>query len=368
VLSLVDAADFEDHRNPELQLAVWAGDGESSPQVVVPEMPTLIQLPAIHGPLPQDMDFAMPEPSVIGYESDDYQDRAYLLEIWIEKSTMNDILSPLCHELGVDLVPSVGTQSYTNAVKLLERCAKLGKPARVFYISDHDPKGDDMPVSVSRHLEFFRERYAPGTDIKLCPLMLTKAQSEGLPRTPLDDKTAYQRGLKRNFEMLYGPGRVELDALEAIRPGEFERIVRKALAPYIDEDIAQALSDADDEAEQLVSEAWDGETAEIKAELDKIGREARAIAEKYGARCAALNDELQAELKPLKDRLEEQREALAEKCESFDAEIPQRPEPQPAVDTDDEADWLFDSSRDYLEQLKFYKRRKATEKVEKADE
>ena len=43
-------------------------------------------------------------------------DQPYLVEIWIEKSTMDDVLLPLCEELHINLVTSAGFQSITSAV------------------------------------------------------------------------------------------------------------------------------------------------------------------------------------------------------------------------------------------------------------
>jgi hypothetical protein len=49
--------------------------------------------------------------------------------------------------------------------------------------------------------------------------------------------------------------------------------------------------------------------------------------------------------------------AIENRRESFDPELPDRPAPE--TDEVDESDWLFDSQRDYLTQLKHYKDRKA---------
>src|SRR5262249_51819997 len=151
-------------------------------------------------------------------------DQPYLVEIWVEKSTMNDVLEPLCGQLSVNLVTSLGFQSMTAAVNLLQRAARLaaaGRPCRVFYISDYDPAGDGMPVAVARQIEFWLSQYAPGADIKLTPLVLTREQvvAYDLPRTPI--KESDRR--RANFEALHGEGAVELDALEALHPGELRR-------------------------------------------------------------------------------------------------------------------------------------------------
>ena len=65
---------------------------------------------------------------------------------------------------------------------------------------------------------------------------------------------------------------------------------------------------------------------------------------------------MQVELAPLKEQLEPLREKLAQLSKQFNPELPVRPAPH--IDVPDEKDWLFDSRRDYLDQLAFYKARK----------
>ncbi len=66
----------------------------------------------------------------------------------------------------------------------------------------------------------------------------------------------------------------------------------------------------------------------------------------------ALNDELQAELAPFLPDLQAVRRDAQTAIEWFDPYLPDSPEPD--VDVPSEDDWLFDSDRDYLEQLAAY--------------
>jgi hypothetical protein len=124
-----------------------------------------------------------------------------------------------------------GVQSVTAAVKLLQRVQELqkavaeGRPVRILYISDFDPAGDQMPVAMARQIEFWVSTYAPGADIKLTPLALTHQQclDYDLPGAPV--KETDKRG--PSWKARYGDT-TELDALEALHPGELERLVRAA--------------------------------------------------------------------------------------------------------------------------------------------
>jgi hypothetical protein len=61
------------------------------------------------------------------------------------------------------------------------------------------------------------------------------------------------------------------------------------------------------------------------------------------------------ELRPHKKRLKRLQDKLAKVAETFDVELPERPAPE--VEPDEET-WLFDSDRNYEEQLAFYKARR----------
>jgi hypothetical protein len=285
-------------------------------------------------------------------------DQPFLLELWVEKSTMHDVLEPLCRALSVNLMPGAGFQSIASALNLLQRVARFqaaGKPCRVFYVSDFDPAGDQMPVAVARQLEYWRSQYAPGADIKLTPLVLTREQviAYRLPRTPIKDSDAR----KGAFEQRHGQGAVELDALESLHPGELARIVRRAVAPYRDRELPGRLTDARLEAELAAEEAYEEATAALRQDLDGLQEEASQIAAEYEQRLREMNGELQERLAPVRERLETVRRAVVSAGEELEVVLPERPEAE--TPETEEAGWLFDASRGYLEQLRHYQERKA---------
>ena len=84
------------------------------------------------------------ERTVTGYRySDMAQD--YYLALWCEKSGENSILVPLCEQYHVDYFHLQGQSSVTRALQQLDRITEIGKPARIFYLSDFDKSGDTMP-------------------------------------------------------------------------------------------------------------------------------------------------------------------------------------------------------------------------------
>jgi hypothetical protein len=337
LLRLVPADAFIDRRNDEPRELNWNGDALYGNLSLIPPLFSW-DLPSLGINL-SSADWTIDAPQVSGYFPNDYRDRAYYIELWIEKSTMNDILVPLTNELGVRLVPSSGFQSITNAVKLLQRAREIGKPCRVFYVSDHDGPGRKMPIAVARQLEFWRDTYAPEADVKLTPLVLTEEQIA-------------QYHLPKNIDR---QGAVELDALEAIVPGELARIVRDAVAPYIDETISKRLQDASVQAWRLVHEEWASHTATEKQKLKALQKRVDRVTKKYKKQTTALNKRLARDLAQFKKPLARLRADATSQANNFRPNLPPRPEPvTPEID---ESHWLFASSRSYEEQLAAYKKR-----------
>jgi hypothetical protein len=350
-LHYIPADTFEDHRNPDpIQYAT--GQVTDLPWWHIDRLESWT-LPSIATDLMADFELPVPGITVYGYDYSDV-DQPYHLEMWIEKSTMDDVLDPLCRRYHANFIRGVRYLSITAVVGLLQRIAQRDKPSRILYLSDLDTAGDTMPLQVSRQIEFWLRDYCPGADIKLLPVALTTEQKThyDLPPSPAKEGT---KGLDR-FEALHGKGAVELDALEALHPGELARIVEAALAPYYDADLAYRLSVAESEAQQDAEAAWDEATAEAEAELDDLESEIQEIVGRYEERLQALDTELQEDLAPTRQRMEQVWLAIRDRLAGFTLDLPDRPEPE--VEPPDESDYLFDSERSYLEQLAYYRARK----------
>jgi hypothetical protein len=360
-LGLVDAEAIEDHRNPEHEIYAELPLFTEEPRVILESLDKW-SLPAIESDLAGMIE--LPLPGIADVEGYEYRpiDEPYFIELWIEKSTMDYLLRPICRALHVNFVPSVGFQSIGSAVKLLKRVQALGrvcqsgKPVRIFHIADFDPAGSHMAAAIARQVEFWLHRYAPEADIKLTSLALTHDQvvTYRLPRKMLQESDTRKRG----FEERFGEGACELDALEALRPGELGRLVRAAIAPYRDPTLRDRLHDAADEAQELAEEAWDERLAPLREERDAIERDVRRLIADYTEDLQRLKDRLQEDMAPLEERAARLRQVVRDERERFTREVvlPERPEAE--TDAIDEEGWLYSSDRDYLTQLARYKARK----------
>ena len=206
---------------------------------------------------------------------------------------------------------------------------------RIFYTSDFDPAGRSMPVAVARRVEFWLHKNNVDIDLKLIPLVLSEKQCGDyrLPRIPI--KETEKRAAK--FEARFGSGATELDALEALRPGELKTIVSRAFDRYIDQNYQRDLHVA---------------ASEYRADLDDLNEMAhegfdiennlRADHEKLMTDWQKFRAQLEVKFESIRGWLEEH--------QPDDFEPPEYPE---ADDPDDE-DVLLDTSRDYFTQCDAY--------------
>jgi len=236
----------------------------------------------------------------------------YHLEVWVEKNTMNEAIRPAINRYDAVLQPLVGESSLERAVGAVERIRQHGKPARIFYISDFDPSGRQMPVSVARKLEFYSHIY--DMDIRLKPIALTYEQVveyrlPGIPTKTTDSRAA-------SFVEQFGDRATELDALEALRPGVLRNIVASHLAPYVDE-----------------------------AKLKRIRDENDRLKDRY----AAIVDQLP--LNDLADALNEEAANAHARGKGLADEF-EYPAYEHVVDEGD--DWLLDTNRSESEQFQVY--------------
>jgi hypothetical protein len=289
-LGLVDVESFVDRRNPTPYVSMTPG--YDFPQEWSYDL-TTNRLDRIYTSLGNSRSSPLAEVSteVSGYMYEEDQ-QPYLVEVWAEKTTANDILVPLCAELDANFVSGAGYQSITSiAVSLLkQRVARLRKPTRILYISDYDKAGRNMPRQVGRQLQFWLERYAKdvdisGADIRLEPIVMTAEQAVDYPAAP-------------------DSGAVELDAMEVYSPGRLRRIVRQAVSQFRDPALRRKVAETQQEAIELVEEEAQQAVYEELQALETIKAEAAEIYDRYRPRLEELAAQLDADLEPLDRRVQ----------------------------------------------------------------
>lgn len=264
---------------------------------------------------------------------------------------MDDVLVPLCSYKGVNLVGAKGFQSLTGVKNLIRR-AKTGKPAHILYISDFDPGGFKMPVAIARSCQYLLNWFGFDVDITIDPIMMTPDQVKqyNLPKVPIKEKDL----AKKKFEMDHGAGGVELDALEAIYPGEFKKIVTQAIERYQDTGYWQTLADTEQEADGSLQSQWTDAVGEIEGEIEGISSEVASIYRRYQEPLKELAGELNAELEEVNAKLCDLHTQYIEVIDSFDPDLPDRP--TAVADGPINQNPLYCSDRDYITQTELLRR------------
>ena len=373
-LNLVDPDAFEDRRNPKAIVnAKWKNEDDWGYEDPTPgyevsnvddashyDLPDLPELETLPDELPE-----LPNLAVKGYMDSwggSLVQQMHHIEIWVEKTTMNDVLKPLCTRYNVNLVTGAGEMSITSAVDFMERVRKAKRAARILYISDYDPAGLGMPISVARKIEFFQSQNGDDLDIRLQPVMLTADQVREykLPRTPVKDSDLRKAG----WEASHGEGQVELDALEALYPGKLATIVEKAILNYYDPALGgraerekkQLTARVEDECEGILSK-YTLNTEEITDKYDSLVEQMADLQERFTVLVEPFQPEIDAYRQHLSDIKESWQELVGDVTEDLEAvEVDLDNYPLPEPDLPEESnDLLYDSTRGYLTQLDYYK-------------
>lgn len=302
-LDLVPMNGLKDNKNPDPHINARYSYGSPEYLIDVPELN---------------------EPYVSVDNINDVDAQPYHLEVWCEKSTMNDVLLPVCQQFNANLVTFEGEVSTTSVcVELAARIRQANKPVRIFYISDFDPAGNSMPVAMARKIEFsiYNDSFLRQYDIQVKSIALTLEQVRQyrLPRKPIKDSEKRAA----SFEDAFGAGAVELDALEALYPGSLAQVVSDALEPYYSRMASQEVRRQRAALQQAVKTQVDEIVAKYQNEIDAL-------------------------------------QNMIDELNSVDVDASQyavsRFEPHVSEAVTD--DWLFDSKRPYHVQIGYYKAHK----------
>jgi hypothetical protein len=340
-LKYVDPAAFVDRRNedPKSYDEWWVEKQADSDITDVLDETSDIAMPTLYdAPYYELKEFTSPQ--------------RYHLEIWCEKSTMNDILIPLVQKYKAVVLYGKGELSITAAREAIARFYRADKPVRIFYVSDFDPAGACMPVSMSRKLEYFVHQLELNLDIKLYPIVLTHEQTKQYPKLlPTPIKESEKR--KASFEAKYGEGAIELDALEALYPGELRKILVRELDRYYDDTLEDRLKDFHQEQETKLSEVQESVYAEHADAMQSIEDEATELESEWQAIIEPFTEEMNAHI----ERRVEVWQAIKDSLEENQPEIPEDDIPE-AVEAEERSGALYDSTRDYLTQNDVYQAHK----------
>jgi hypothetical protein len=214
--------------------------------------------------------------------------QAYHFVMFGEKASLESILLPVARAKQCDLYLPTGEISDTLLFRIAADAAKDGRPLVVFTISDCDPAGYQMPISIGRKLQAFKDLLFPKFKFEVVPVALLPEQVHelGLPSTPL--KAGEKRADK--WTEAFGIEQTEIDALMVLRPDTLREMVEAAFEPYYDDTLERRVEAAE-------SEWLDEAQAAIDAQLNpEIMAAVRAQAETKLSELRSVIDDLNEQL------------------------------------------------------------------------
>jgi hypothetical protein len=210
--------------------------------------------------------------------------QAFHFTIFGEKSSLEDVVLPIAQQFEADLYLPTGEISDTLVYQIAKEANDDGRPLVMFTLSDCDPSGHQMPVSIARKLQAFHDLFFSDLKFEVVRVALTPEQveAEDLPSTPL--KITEKRASR--WRDAFGIDQTEIDALTTpVKRSVLQQILRRAFKPYIDSTLRHRVDEA-------------------KAEWDAAAQE--AIEEQIDAdRLARIRDEAAAKLEELREQIED---------------------------------------------------------------
>ena len=187
-----------------------------------------------------DIDDIEPTPGASGFVAR----QAFQFAIFGEKGSLEEVLLPLAEYYEADLYLPSGEISDSLLYRMAKDAVKDRRPLVVFTVSDCDPSGRQMPISIGRKLQALRDLLFPDLRFEVVPAALTVEQVRDLdlPSTPL--KETEKRASR--WRKAFGVEQTEIDALATLRPDALREIIDRAFDPYFD----RALKASVDTAEQ----------------------------------------------------------------------------------------------------------------------
>jgi len=269
-----------------------------------------IDLPDHIGPVPVSCGFIPRQP--------------FQLVLYGEKSSLEEVAAPIAerHEADLYLVTGEISDAYLHQIASDAANDPDHRPLIVITLTDADPSGWQMAISIARKLQGLKDLFFPHLKFEVVRAGLTIEQVRrlGLPSTPL------KKGDKRakKWKEAFGIEQTEIDALTTPeRMDDLRQIIEAAFKPYFDYDLERRVANA--------KKRWEAKArAVIDAQVDKARLEdARARAEEVRAEIASLNTEL---------------EEIA-----TEIELPAFKVPQPKVDLDPGRQALVKLDQDWVE-------------------
>jgi hypothetical protein len=213
--------------------------------------------------------------------------QAFCFAIFGEKASLAEICVPAAALYEADLYLGTGETSDTFIFQIARDAVADGRPLVVFTLTDSDPSGWQMFISIARKLQAIQDLLFPELRWEIVPVALLPEHKDryGLPEEPI------KKGDKRAaaWKAAFGVEQTEIDALttpEMTERGILRQLIDDAFATYIDTTLQRRVTQAEArwnrDARAAVNDQVDA------AEIERLREEVEDIR----GRISAVNDDL----------------------------------------------------------------------------
>ncbi len=179
-----------------------------------------------------------------------HSDQPTHIELWTEKDALTSVLKPITNEYHVTLMVNRGYSSLSamhDAYERFERYRSTGMDVMILYLGDHDPSGLDMDRDIEERLtKMF------GTEIYFERIGLTREQIDRFNPPPNPAKVTDPRATGYINEH----GKISWE-VDAIRPDELDRLVRRHIEDNMDMNRYNARLDKEKEQKKKLRKIID---------------------------------------------------------------------------------------------------------------
>ena len=211
------------------------------------------------------------------------------IAIFGEKSSLREILTPIHERYGASIYLAEGEPSLSHVYDMARRAVDDCQSLALFTLTDCDPAGHQMAISMARKLQALKDGFIPSLEYKVIAVALTPQQAIDfdLPSTPLRPKE--KRSAK--WREAFGRDQTEIDAMIALHEDELSAMITDAVRPYYDDTLAERFVEAKSQWREAAREAIDGE---VGTEIKSLREEARNRLGSYNSIMAELEEKFGA--------------------------------------------------------------------------
>jgi len=187
------------------------------------------------------------------------------IEVWVEKNALIRVVGKACDPLKIPFMACKGYLSASEAWRAGRRFMRKrdeGKNCVMIHLGDHDPEGLDMTRDNEARLLKYSEGYV---DVQRIALNMDQIQQYNPPPN-------YAKASSSRFDKYVDEFGEECWELDALEPKVIVDLIERAIEPYIDRDIWNAVEEEETQKRhhlEMLHTHWE----DVKTYMDDLEEE-----------------------------------------------------------------------------------------------